>query len=74
MIGGMWLALIALDGLIVVLLIMLLMRVMTRWGWNELRDGLLSRAHESWSYQGEAMPSAKAGLIARVVIRLLSRG
>ncbi len=43
MIGGMqWLALIALDGLVVVLLIMLLMRVMTRWGWNELRDGLLA--------------------------------
>jgi hypothetical protein len=69
-----WLALIALDGLVVVLLIMMLMRVLARWGWNELRDGLLSRAYESWSYQGEAIPGAKAGLIARVVIRLLSRG
>jgi hypothetical protein len=68
-----WLGLIVLDGLIVVVLIVALMRVMANWRLSELRDALLNRAYDSWTFQGEPLPGAKPSLVARVIIRLLSR-
>jgi hypothetical protein len=68
-----WLGLIALDGLVVVLMIVLIMRFMGNWRLGEVRDAIVNRANETWTYQGEAIPGAKPGLIARLVVRLLGR-
>ena len=65
--------LLGIYALIYVVFIFLLFILLGGWDWDDMRSVLLHRAWNSFTYEGDVIPGKRPGLVARLVIRVLSR-
>lgn len=65
--------LLGIYALIYVAFIFVLFMLLGGWDWDDMRSVLLHRAWNSFTYEGELIPGKRPGVVARLVIKALSR-